>query len=94
MAGKKRFFRVFTDDVDSGAFAGWTKGELLVWLVLKRHEDKDGRCYPGFSRIQQLTGLQPRHIDTAIRRLEQRGVLVVSRSGRTVNQYLLLSKGQ
>lgn len=94
MAGKKTFFKVDHDDVDTGYFAGWTKGELQVWLVLKRHEGKDHKAFPGFKRIQELTGLQPRHIDSAIRRLEDRGVLHASRWKRAVNHYLLLPKGK
>ena len=93
MSGKKQFFKVEHDAIDAGAFVGWTKGELLVWIALKRHEGKDHKCYPGFTRIQELTGLERRHIDAAIRRLEARGVVEVFRWRRTVNHYLLVSKG-
>ena len=95
MAGKRRFFRIWHDDLDAGMFRDWTRGELLVWMVLQRRANKNGEAYPGYSDIVSLTGLSRGCIQQAIKSLEARGVISVLRGWqsdkqKTVNRYTLL----
>jgi DNA-binding MarR family transcriptional regulator len=95
MSGKRRFFRIWHEDVDAGYFAGWSKGELLVWLVLRRRADANGNCYPGYSDIVEKTGLSRDCIQRAIKQLEARGLVGVHRARKSdkqkeVNRYTLL----
>jgi hypothetical protein len=84
----RQFFRIFYDEVDNQQFYQWTKGMLLVWISLKRYENKDHAAWPGYRRIQQFTGLSSASVRRAIQQLEAIGALQVSKAGRN-NYYIL-----
>lgn len=87
MAGKKQFFKVSCEAVVNGYFYGWTKAEVLVWLVLKKHENMDGECYPGLHLIRAYTGLSSQGARDGIEGLKARGIITVEKAHRKVNRY-------
>jgi hypothetical protein len=90
LAGKKQFFKVDCADVVGGYFRNWTKAELLVWLVLRKHEDKNGECYPGLRTIMEQTGLSSQAARDGIKGLQNRMVITVAKAHRKVNRYRFL----
>ena len=92
MTGKKRFFKVFKDDVVNGYFRGWNKCELHVWLVLKKHENLSGEAYPGIELMMELTGLSSQGVRDGIEGLEKRGIIEVERAHRKTNRYRFSAK--
>lgn len=58
-------------------------------IVLADHINDDGECYPGIERIAEIAGLTGRAVRKAIKRLEDSGLLTVSRSRGCGNRYLL-----
>jgi DNA-binding transcriptional MocR family regulator len=63
-----------------------------VGLALSTRMNRHGMCFPSKERIATDTGLSARTVDGAIDRLEQRGLLDVSRSrGRSSNRYTAVS---
>jgi CTP-dependent riboflavin kinase len=78
----RQYFKVYYDEVDCLQFRSWSKAELLVWIALKRHENKDHKCWPGYRKIQSYTGLSSRSIAKAIEKLEWRGAITKTKLGR------------
>lgn len=88
----KTFFQVSIAQVKGCGFHQWSKAELLTWLVLEAHADRQGVSYPGYATIERLTGLSPGQISSAIARLEERKAVMVERTARKANRYRLLLK--
>jgi hypothetical protein len=88
---KKTFFAIYYEDIDRGVYLGWTAPMYKVWMALKRHEGRDHTCYPGYQRLQTLTGYSnSKNITLGLRQLEAAGALQIERSRGVVNRYLLL----
>lgn len=63
---------------------------LPVYLALLYHADRIGRCFPGYRRIQALSGIGSRKTLTkAIAILERYGLLRAERERGEVNRYVL-----
>lgn len=81
-------FGVLNEFVDC-SLAGLTKSELLVWLVLYR-DTRNGTARTAQSDIARRSGVSVRSVQTAIAKLQARGLLVcVHRGGLNVgpNRY-------
>lgn len=50
-------------------------GAKLVLLVLARHVNNDGQCWPSMKRISKLTGMSISSIKRKIRLLEESGLV-------------------
>lgn len=55
--------------------------ERLVLLSLADHADDDGVCYPSIARLCKRTSLAERTVQGTVKRLTQRGLLVVEYGG-------------
>lgn len=63
---------------------------IPVYLALLYHADRRGRCFPGYERIVELSGVGSRStVAKALRILEAHGLLEVSRESGGVNRYVL-----
>ncbi len=84
------FFKVDYELVDSGVLATLTKAEVKVLLVLGRHVNDAGECWPSQEKIAEEAGLSVRAVKSAIRGLRQKGSLDVERRGKMLtNRYHL-----
>lgn len=64
--------------------------ERLVLLVLAAHADDTGVCWPGYTRIEHLSGVHRRFIRPTLDRLEDQGVIEALRKNTGhVNRYRL-----
>jgi hypothetical protein len=61
-----------------------------VYVVLARHADKSGSCFPAYKRIQKLGGCGKMSVVQAIKDLQAAGWLEYQRTGRS-NAYILMS---
>ncbi|MGB9553543.1 MAG: helix-turn-helix domain-containing protein [Candidatus Caldatribacteriaceae bacterium] len=63
---------------------------IPVYLALLYHADSSGRCFPGYRRIQTLSGVGSRRtLSRVLRLLEVHGFLSVVREKGEVNHYCL-----
>ena len=76
------FFKVDYELIDSGVLTALTGAELRVLLVLGRHVNRAGECWPGEEKIAQEAGLHVQTVKSAIRGLRQKGFLDVKRRGK------------
>lgn len=93
MPTENQFFKVNVKKVKEGHFYGWSKAELLVWMVLKAHEDYYSHdAFPGYKTIRKLTGLSPNQISTALNKLEENNIIerTSGRDTKTVNYYTII----
>lgn len=69
----------------------WTQLEWcdqLVFAQIKRFMNKETRtCYPSVGTLKKMTDLSPRFINDSIHRLEQYGLLQITRRQGTSNLY-------
>jgi len=62
--------------------------ERLVLIVLAAHADDDGICWPGYTRIEKLSGVQRQFIRPTLDRLEALGhIKALRKNGGHVNRY-------
>lgn len=67
--------------------------ERQVLLVLASHADDKGTCWPGYARIERLSGVAQRHIRATLDRLEDFGHVEAIRKGRgAVNHYRVIAR--
>jgi hypothetical protein len=85
----KGYIKINRADIDNGAFHDWSKAELLVYLTLKRYENKDHVSFPGYRLITKSTGLSSRSIAQAILLLVKRKVITRYRTEGRLNYYLI-----
>lgn len=65
-------------------------GAAAVYLVLRLHADRAGRCFPSQERLADLTGLGLRTVQLAVKTLEKTGLVKVTRrTDRKHGSYLL-----
>ena len=62
---------------------------VVVYLILCRHADPDGQCYPGQARIAELAGISARNVRRALEALKTAGLVEFDRK-RSGNHYTLL----
>lgn len=60
-----------------------SQSETLVALAIADHADDEGVCWPSVDRIAEKARLKRRATQNVIKKLEQRGLLVVDRSCAT-----------
>lgn len=60
-----------------------------VLQALDWHADAGGACHPGIARICQITGFSRNAVFAAITKLEDLGILTVSRTPQRANRYLI-----
>ncbi|NLY00956.1 MAG: helix-turn-helix domain-containing protein [Rhodopirellula sp.] len=64
---------------------------VTVFVVLARHADQTGKCWPSIPRIAGLCGCKDRSVQMAIRRLAEMGLVTVTpvrnKRGQTSNVY-------
>jgi len=65
--------------------------DRLVMLVLAEHADEHGICYPSVSRISARSGMGERGVQGVLKRLQDRGHIVIDHNGgkRGANLYRL-----
>jgi hypothetical protein len=88
MAERKGWFRIQRKHVPY--INRWTPAEKSVYFALMAHADSEGRCYPGFAKLKESTGLHENSIGVAIALLESREVIEVFRTPHKVNHYRIL----
>ncbi len=76
------FFKVDYEFIDRGILPTLTKAELRVLLVLGRHVNDEGKCWPSQEKIAQEAGLHVRAVKSAIKSLHEKGLLDVERRGK------------
>ena len=75
----------------------WDSSEKFILLALNSFVDGEGKCFPGQSRLAQMTGLSKRTVIRTIDTLEQKHILSRRRRahgyhGRTTNEYSTIYK--
>jgi len=83
------FVRLSTDFRDDGTAARLRGAALAVFIMLGLHTGKDGRCWPGLSRLATLTGYSRSAVCEAVGRLESLGLVSVERRAGAVNVYTI-----
>ena len=70
--------------------------ERLVMLSLADHADDDGHCYPSIARLCQRTGMKERGVQTVVKRLAARGLIVIEANAgrRGANLYTVRATGR
>jgi len=87
----KEYF--IADDVFLNGFAkNMDRSEILVYLALCRHANKDQVSYPSIPYLADKFGLSERQVTRAIQGLEDRNMVFVRRDAGKHNTYLLLDK--
>lgn len=76
---KHRFVQVHNELIDGGLLAEMGPYAAAVLLVLLRHVDADGRCYPSRKRIAKLAGVGLRTVDKQIQKLFELRLLTKSK---------------
>jgi len=64
-----------------------TPATKLVAIALRDRLGQNGECWPGESRVSKDTALSLGAVKAAVKRLEERGVLEVTRTAGKVNAY-------
>jgi len=87
----KEYF--IADDVFLNGFAkSMDRSEILVYLALCRHANKDQVSYPSIPYLADKFGLSERQVKRAIQGLEERNMVFVRRDAGKHNTYILLDK--
>lgn len=77
MSGGKAYGEGFAIVPDSVLYAKISASAFVLWCVLQRHSDPEGRSYPGRKRMAQLMGCSEDTITRAKRELAEAGLLEV-----------------
>jgi hypothetical protein len=72
---------------DYGAAIG--PAGIAVYACLARHANRQGRCYPSYSRLARHTGLSKRSVIRTMKRLIDAGVVAIVNSDTKGNLYQL-----
>jgi hypothetical protein len=67
--------------------ATFSRGDIAVLIGILRHCDRAGFCYPGITRLTNLTGMSRRNVIRSIGRLEHVGLLSIGRRTGSSNTY-------
>lgn len=67
--------------------------ERMILVVLAAHASADGICWPGYRRIEELSGVHRRYIRRALERLEAAGALEIVQRSRHGNRYRVVAAG-
>jgi DNA-binding transcriptional MocR family regulator len=62
---------------DTVLFADISINARLLWIILQRHSDPDGRCYPGRKRLATIMGCSEVTVTRAKKELSDAGLLIV-----------------
>lgn len=82
------WFRISNDFVDSGALALLTPTAALVYLILLRHANQSGECWPAYSTIRKETGIRSDDtVDRALKKLKENGLISIKGRKGDVNHY-------
>jgi hypothetical protein len=66
------------------------KPAVIMYLVLARHADSQGRCWPALRRLSEMAGMRRNSVCDAVAALEKASLLVVDRTDGRSNTYTLL----
>ena len=89
-APKREPFALIPFSVIQALSGNVTRSGILVYCALATHADQDGHCWPGRTRLADITNLTERQISRATAELEKKGLLRKSyRANGMVDYYLL-----
>jgi hypothetical protein len=75
--------------IDDGTFARIGPFAVAVYLVLLKHADERGECWPSLIRVSKLSGVCRRHVVTCIKKLADAGLIETVDSDRPSNTYIV-----
>ncbi len=63
------------DEVFERYFSTLTRAQILVYMWLSKHANRDNRCWPSVTRLAKVTGYSPRQVQRSLRDLEALGLV-------------------
>ena len=84
---EKNWFWLENDLVDREDI---TAMEKLIYMLLARYADKDGKCFPSQEKLCKVTGIKDyRTIVKYLKQLEEKGLIDIKKTNGKVNVYYL-----
>ena len=84
---EKNWFWLENDLVDREDI---TAMEKLIYMLLARYADKDGKCFPSQEKLCKITGIKDyRTIVKYLKQLEEKGLIEIQKNNGKVNVYYL-----
>ena len=73
---------------------GLSGNDMVCYFALKQHADTDGKCFPGYERLMEITQLSDRTLHKCVDKLEAAGLITVTnrthtKQGNRSNYYVL-----
>lgn len=89
---EKNWFWLENDLVDREDIAAMEK---LIYMLLARYADKDGKCFPSQEKLCKITGIKDyRTIVKYLKQLEEKGLIEIQKTNGKVNIYYLKNIGK
>ena len=89
---EKNWFWLENDLVDREDI---TAMEKLIYMLLARYADKDGKCFPSQEKLCKITGIKDyRTIVKYLKQLEEKGLIEIQKTNGKVNIYYLKNIGK
>ncbi len=88
---EKNWFWIENDLVDREDISAMEK---LIYMLLARYADKDGKCFPSQEKLCKVTGIKDyRTVVKYLKQLEEKGLIEIQKTNGKVNVYYLKNVG-
>ncbi len=64
--------------IDEGWLSKMSGNDLKAWIIIARHYNKNGTCFPSINRISKISGINPGTTSKSIHHLVELGLFTIT----------------